>query len=118
MPDFWESQYGLNPAVSNAATADADGDGMFDYKEYISGTIPNNGASLLELTELVPGTNAVVTFPTVPFRNYNLESTSVLTSPANWRVVFTNVLGTGGDKVLVDVAPTSGISYRARAIVP
>jgi parallel beta-helix repeat protein len=117
MPDFWESQYGLNPAVSNLVTSDADADGASDYAEYLAATIPNNAASILEVGEVVPGTNATITFATTPYRTYSLEAGTNLLG-TTWRVIVTNALGNGNDKTVTDRFPTSGISYRVRATIP
>ncbi len=120
MPDFWESQYGLNPAVSNAPGSDLDGDKMSDLKEYLSDTIPNNGTSFLGINKFVTTsyvTNSV-TFPTSQFRNYALESSP---SPTNstWNLIVTNALGTGLDVTLLDKNPaTSRLNYRVRSVVP
>lgn len=47
IPNYWESQFGLNPAVAN--NGDSDGDGASDKSEYLTGTDPLNNASRLKL---------------------------------------------------------------------
>jgi hypothetical protein len=116
MPDFWESQYGLNPVVSNGPLADADGDGYSDYSEYLAATIPNNSSSLLEITAFSAGGTNIITFPTSPFRLYNLEAAQNIVTVTNWYVVVTNSLGNGLTEVLFDFS--SPLAYRVRAIVP
>ena len=116
MPDFWESQFGLNPAVSNAPGADLDADGASDYAEYIAATSPNDASSLLEVAGLSPGATNVVTFPTSPYRTYNLEFATNVTSA--WSLQATNVLGNGLLGSARNVAPTSPANYRVRAVVP
>ena len=118
MPDFWESQYGLNPNASNAVTADVDGDGVPDIEEYIAATIPNSATSYLALLDFDPGTNAVATVSTSPFRTYNLESSTNLLLATAWRIAVTNALGSGLSEELVDPAPITNGAYRVRVVVP
>ena len=40
MPSYWETFWGLNPAVGTDAAADPDGDGVTSLTEYVSGTHP------------------------------------------------------------------------------
>jgi len=61
MPDTWELQYGLNPLV-NDATGDLDQDGVQNYAEYLSGTIPDNHLPTSpQLISPVDGATAVST---------------------------------------------------------
>lgn len=41
MPDYWETQYGLNPSIKDG-TGDLDGDGLNNYNEYVLGTDPTS----------------------------------------------------------------------------
>jgi len=50
VPDYWELRYGLSVTNASDAQLDKDGDGMNNFKEYWSGTDPNDPLSLLELT--------------------------------------------------------------------
>jgi hypothetical protein len=74
--DDWEVQYfgyiGVNP------NADADGDGMSNYQEYLAGTNPTNGASNLRVTSLaVTGNDVAVNWTTVGGKSYVLQTSSV-----------------------------------------
>jgi hypothetical protein len=74
IPDWWRQQYFSNGASNyfgnttnsqSCATCDPDGDGMNNLQEYLSGTVPTNGASFLRITVRDPqGTNMVVTWYT------------------------------------------------------
>jgi hypothetical protein len=55
MPDAWENQHGLNPFVHDSS-GDADNDGYSNYKEYRSGSDPNDPNS-------VPTTKAMPWIP-------------------------------------------------------
>ena len=44
MPDGWETQYGLNPLVNDAAS-DGDGDSLSNLNEYLNNTDPTNADS-------------------------------------------------------------------------
>ena len=44
MPSWWESRYGLNPRVDDAAE-DPDGDGWSNYAEFLGGTDPKMASS-------------------------------------------------------------------------
>lgn len=119
MPDYWESQYGLNPNSAADATNSLDADGVANLAEYIAGTLPNNAASFLRITGLTAGgaTN-VVSFPSSPFRNYNLEAAGAASNNAPWTVLATNILGSGLTIELKDGAAATTGYYRVRALIP
>ena len=49
IPDDWETAHGLNPAVSNAPDANADGDPCTDWQEYVADTDPTNDIFYLRI---------------------------------------------------------------------
>lgn len=56
MPNSWEIDCGLSATEStgnNGASGDPDNDGMNNIEEYIADTLPQNGSSLLVITNLV-----------------------------------------------------------------
>ena len=74
IPDYWESQYGLNPAVANGG--DSDSDGVSDVAEYLAGTNPLSAASSLTLSVVkgtVPVTNYRLSFTGQSNRSYTLQ---------------------------------------------
>jgi hypothetical protein len=63
IPDWWRAQYfsggtsnyfGNTTNSQSCATCDPDGDGMNNLQEYLSGTVPTNGASFLHITSVAP----------------------------------------------------------------
>ena len=85
LPDNWEKQYGLNPLDAtgiNGANGDPDGDGFTNLQEYIAGTNPNDPSSLLRITSLSSG-GQIITWSSVPGKNYQVFATSALGSPSS-----------------------------------
>jgi hypothetical protein len=105
LPDTWERANGLNPfsrAGIHGATGDPDGDRFTNLEEYLAGTQPNNAASLLRLTQIAGG-GSVVTWDSIPGRNYQVFATTDPTQP------FTQLSGTitasGSDTSFTNTAP-------------
>ena len=66
------------------ANADPDGDGMSNYQEYLAGTNPTNANDYLAITAesfASSGTNATLTWNSVPTRFYYIQKTASLSSP-------------------------------------
>jgi arylsulfatase A-like enzyme len=85
LPDWWERIYTGDTNVLLGRTADYDGDGAADVREYGMGTNPTNPASLLRLT-IAPAAGGRFTISHVaePGRDYRLAASENLTawSPA------------------------------------
>ena len=104
MPDDYETSVGLNAAVNDAAL-DLDGDGFTNFQEFIMGTLPNSGTSLLRPQAAPSGADIVVSFPTVIGRAYKVEWSQTLANP--WTVVQQGIPGTGGTINVPDTGATS-----------
>jgi len=80
IPNAWEQLYFGGP-TNAVATNDGDGDGLDNLGEYLAGTIPTNGDSYFQITEIdtVPGTDEyIMRWPSVSNRVYSvLWSTSL-----------------------------------------
>jgi len=90
LPDFWENQHGLSPTNAtgiHGTYGDADGDGYTNIQEYLADTDPQDPASLLKITDLASA-GRVVTWNSVPGRNYQVVATTNVNTP------FINVSGT------------------------
>uniref|UniRef100_UPI0035622F44 S8 family serine peptidase n=1 Tax=Pontiella sp. TaxID=2837462 RepID=UPI0035622F44 len=61
MPDYWEKQY-FSSATGAVATADADHDGADNLTEYVAGTIPDDAASVFEVTTYSMDADGAVPF--------------------------------------------------------
>jgi hypothetical protein len=87
-------------------SADADGDGVNNYHEWLSGTSPTDRfSSPAQLTITPSGTNLVVTWSTNA-AGFILEYTTNLSSPAIWSTNAPAPVLTNGRNAVTD--PTSG----------
>jgi hypothetical protein len=72
MPDAWEAAHGLNPLDPADALLDADGDGVPNVLEYLSGTDPRDAASFLRVDIAWDGAGTSLHFRAVAGRSYTL----------------------------------------------
>jgi hypothetical protein len=71
----------LAAGTITTATADADGDGMTNYEEFVAGANPRQATSLTSMSVFsVAGASLQVQFPVVTGRYYSVWSASDLTS--------------------------------------
>jgi len=109
----WLVQYfGSTNAPGGGVADDPDGDGHDNYAEYIAGTVPTNGASVLRILGLRPdGAGMQMWFQGVAGRRYRLEYRDDL-SAAGWSVLLSNAAGTGAENHLTDTNPPACRFYR------
>jgi hypothetical protein len=106
----WAQQYGL-PADGST---DTDGDGMNNWQEWRTGTIPTNYLSLLKVLSPPAVDNAsgiIVTWPSVNGFYYLIQRSSDLSS---FMTIKSNLLGTGGLRSYVDTTATNAGPYLYR----
>jgi hypothetical protein len=111
MPNSWETQYGLNPNVNDAA-GDLDGDGARNLDEYQAGTAPNDPSSVLRLT-VVSQAPVIMRFNAAANVEYTVQYKPSL-STATWSTLQTVPAGNARQVQVNDPTPGALRFYRVR----
>jgi hypothetical protein len=111
MDDAWEQSY--FQTTSRDGTGDFDNDGMTDLDEFIAGTVPTVGASVLKLVVTETGPTTGLSFTAVAGKAYAVEYKNTLGAPT-WSLLQNIPAGAGGQVNLVDSAPMTSRFYRIR----
>ena len=116
IPDSWRLRYfgSVNNYLS-VSNADADGDGVNNWKEYIAGTDPNDAKSCFKTidtrqADASQAQDCVIHWPSVSGKQYIVERSSTLFSPV-WTAIATNS-GTGTDMEFHDTTGGGVRFYR------
>jgi hypothetical protein len=121
LPDWWELANGLSPYSAtgdDGASGDPDGDGRNNYQEFLAGTHPKDGASVLKFTRVeVAGGNASVDWTTVPGRAYVVEAVTNLAGATGQRLFFGTANG-ATNTVTETVATNSPPRFYRGQVVP
>jgi hypothetical protein len=106
LPPDWLMLYGL-PNDGSADYADSDGDGMPNWDEWVAGTVPTNGLSLLQMVGGGgPVTNGFhVSWQSVAGKRYWVGSSETLAYPVFFTPFVSNVLGQAGSTDVLDTRP-------------
>jgi len=107
----WLQRYGL-PTDGSADFADSDGEGMNNYGEWRSDTIPTNALSVLRMVNATNSpTGAMVSWQSVATRSYWLERAINLGVIPRFQTLATNIAGVAGLKAYSDPTTTNGGPY-------
>ena len=117
LPDFWENQNGLSPTNAsgfNGATGDPDGDGFSNIEEYLAGTDPQDGTSLLKITD-IGGAGRAISWNSIPGRNYQVYATTNVS--AAFQAVSSTMTAFGSPTIFTNTRPVvTREFYRVRAL--
>ncbi|HEY5911158.1 MAG TPA: choice-of-anchor Q domain-containing protein [Verrucomicrobiae bacterium] len=98
----WLASYGLATDGSQDYT-DPDGDGMNNWQEWVCGTDPTNGQSVLKLTAVTPVASGMnITWQSVASRTYFLEKCTPLWIPSGFIPCVSNVVGQAETTTFID----------------
>jgi mono/diheme cytochrome c family protein len=123
--DQWQiASFGSTNAPEALASADPDEDGANNYEEYVNGTDPNQRGDAWGIGLQRNGAAVQITYPQLPNRAVQIESSANVTDPASWRLL--NVQenrplypAASGTAVIPDMTTNGpGKFYRARVLVP
>jgi hypothetical protein len=79
LPDAWEHATGLDDIPGASANTDEDGDGQTNLQEYLAGTNPLNGASVLAVNiQSVAGNTVTLTLNALAGHTYRVQSSPTL----------------------------------------
>jgi hypothetical protein len=111
LPDAWEDAHGLNK-FSNDAALDPDQDGFANWKEYLAGTDPQNGASALRFTSAKRNGDATdLSFEAIAGKTYSILYRTQLTS-GSWQKL-SNIPAQGTTQIITvqDSANTNATRF-------
>lgn len=82
IPDWWVAAKSLSQSDPDVAKGDADGDGATNFQEYLAGTDPNSGTSVLRAACTPPSPGRVdLTWVSEPGHHYQIQATTDLAAP-------------------------------------
>ena len=118
IPNYWESQFGLNPNVANKG--DSEGDGASDKSEFLAGTNPldNTSSLAMRVVKNTPaGTDYKLSFTAQSNRSYTVQYKNAM--PAAAWITLQNVPAAYGIRPLEFMDPAAGQLQRYyRVITP
>lgn len=120
LPDFWEVEH-FGSRQSADAVTDTDQDGQPNVDEFVSETVPTNGASFFEVSGGAAMGAGVLQFQASPSstgRLYDVYWRSNLADSATWQPYGLSRPGSGGDLSLLVTNPLPDGFFRAGVRVP
>jgi hypothetical protein len=98
----WLQNYGL-PTHASAINADADGDGMNNWQEWQSDTVPTNALSLLQMMTVADTVSGMmVTWQSVSGKTYFLQRSSDLIAQPAFSTIASDIVGQTGTTSFTD----------------
>ncbi len=115
LPDLWRLRhFGSALNVLSHADADADGDGVPNWKEFRAGTHPNDRNSRLALASRIEAGGVKLRFPTSDAKRYVIECSDTLFG--EWSIVSPIITGDGDMMEHTEQVGANGRFYRVRLI--
>jgi Bacterial TSP3 repeat len=120
LPDDWELANGLNPLSAsgdNGASGDPDHDGFTNLQEFLAGTNPRDGQSLLKITSVtkIPGGFAL-RFNGITGHNYSIQYRNSL-STGSWQKLADISSLVVNSNIVVNDSSGAGLSTRFYRLV-
>jgi hypothetical protein len=109
LPSEWLSQFGL-PTDGSADYIDSDNDGLSNWEEWMTGTVPTNSLSLLKIEALTSESGSGqfnIRWQSVPGKYYWVGSCENLTEPIFFTPFVSNVLGQAESTMVLDTRPAA-----------
>lgn len=119
LPDDWELAQGLSAVIPNSSQADADGDELTDWQEFVTGTEPTN--SLSQFTPFrTDGSESGTQFVIEPAATGRLYRVFCATSllEQTWAPCGPALPGNGGRLTIVVTNPLPQAAYRVSVGLP
>ncbi|MEI7947597.1 MAG: S8 family serine peptidase [bacterium] len=109
LPSSWLLQFGL-ATDGSADYIDSDNDGLSNWEEWMTGTVPTNRLSLLRIEALTSETGSGgvhIRWQSVPGKYYWVGSCESLTNPIFFTPFVSNVLGQAESTMVLDTRPVA-----------
>jgi hypothetical protein len=107
MPDPWEQEQFGEVSATRTASSDSDSDGLTDLGEFISGTVPTDPASRLEITsaQVLSNNRVSVTWPAADGKTYIIHGS---TDGRTWQPFSAPLKATGSQLNHIITPPSTG----------
>jgi len=117
MADDWEITYFGN--LSRDGSGDFDGDGLTDLAEFLSGTLPNDPASVLFISEVsvIAPSNVTIEWASLAGKRYQVQYADSL-ALAQWTNLGAEITATGTTSSVQDTRTIQGQRFYRVQLMP